>query len=100
MARWDGNGWIVKDDDLLPYLEAQRATMFCSRMQGVLALGEDRWAKVLEYRANATWAEKVIIDDAGNWFRNSENIQFFGYLLGLTAVEMDDLFASAARITE
>jgi hypothetical protein len=80
-------------------LAAWRETAHCSRMQGILALGEARWAVVLEYRATATWAEQVVIDDAGDWRRNSENIAFFGWLVNLTDLEIDALFAAAAAIT-
>ena len=76
-----------------------RATAQCSRMQGILALGEDRWAVVLEYSATATWAEQVVIDDASDWRRTSETIAFFGWLLNLTELEIDALFAAAAAIT-
>ena len=75
-----------------------RATAQCSRMQGILALGETRWNSVLSYRATATWAEKIVIDDASDWHRTSQNIAFFGYLLGLTDVEIDTLFTVAAEI--
>ena len=80
-------------------LAAWRTTARCSRMQGILALGETRWATVLEYRATATWSEVVVIDDARDWFRNSETIQLFGWLLNLTDTEIDALFVAAAAIT-
>lgn len=79
-------------------LAAWRATAQCSRMQGILALGEARWATVLEYRTTATWAEKVVIDDSGNWHRASQNIAFFGYLLELTDAEIDSLFLVAMGV--
>ena len=80
-------------------LAAWRETVHCSRMQGILALGETRWATVMEYRATATWSEVVVIDDARDWFRNSETIQLFGWLLNLTDTEIDALFVAAAAIT-
>jgi hypothetical protein len=76
-----------------------RADAKCTRMQGILALGETLWAEVLEYRATATWAEKVVIDDAGDWHRASQNIAFFGYLLGLSDTEIDALFTAAQTIS-
>jgi len=80
-------------------LAARRATMSCSRMQGILTLGEARWAAVMAYyETSATWAERVIIDSAGDWSRNSENIAFFGYLLNMSDAEMDALFDQAATI--
>jgi hypothetical protein len=80
-------------------LAAWRANARCSRMQGILALGQTRWATVLEYRATATWSEVVVIDDARDWFRNSETIQLFGWLLNLTDTDIDALFIAAAAIT-
>ena len=80
-------------------LAAWRDTARCSRMQGILALGQTRWATVLEYRATATWSEVVVIDDARDWFRNSETIQLFGWLLNLTDTEIDALFVAAGEIT-
>ncbi|NUB46816.1 hypothetical protein GEU84_020745 [Fertoebacter nigrum] len=79
-------------------LTVRRAAMKCSRMQGVLALGEARWSAVMDYRSTATWAEQVVIDSAGDWQRQSENIAFFAYLLGLSDAEVDALFETAATI--
>ena len=70
-----------------------------SKMQGILALGKARWDQVLAYRETATWGEKVVIDSAGNWERDSQNIAFFQYLIGLTDAETDALFIAAAQIT-
>jgi len=77
-------------------LAEERAAMTCSRMQGILVLGEARWAKVLAYRDTATWAERIVVESAGDWVRNSENIAFFAWLLGLADGEVDDLFRAAA----
>jgi hypothetical protein len=80
-------------------LLAERERMVCSPMQGMLALGETRWQVIQAYRDNdATWAEKVIIDRAGDWRRNSQNIAFFQHLLGMTDEEVDDLFRIAMEI--
>lgn len=81
-----------------PNITDLRAAMSCSRMQGILALGESRWATILAYRATATWAEQIVIDAAGDWHRTSQNIQFFGYLLNLSDAEIDALFQTAAQI--
>ena len=82
-----------------PPIEEQRAAMVCSPMQGMLALGEARWAAVQDYRDNhATWAERVIIDRAGDWRRTSQNIAFFQYLLEMSDEEVDDLFRLAMTI--
>jgi hypothetical protein len=81
-------------------LARERVGMSCTAMQGKLALGPDRWAVVEAYRDDpaTTWAERVIIDSAGQWVRLSENIAFFAYLLNLSDTEVDDLFRSAAEI--
>ena len=88
-------------------LAAWRETVHCSRMQGILAIGETRWATVLEYRDQVatetqpatTWAEVIVIDDARDWYRNSETIALFGWLLNMTDTEIDALFIAAAAIT-
>jgi len=81
------------------YLAKERSTMTCTPMQGILALGETQWNTILNYRdTQATWAEKVIVDGAQTWVRNSQNIAFFQYLLGLTDTQVDDLFRVAETI--
>lgn len=102
-----GPGWLYDVDGFSPppdpdpslALVAERAAMRCSPMQGILALGEDRWATVQAYyNEHATWAEKVIIDRAGDWRRLSQNIAFFAYLLDMDDEETDDLFRIAMTI--
>ena len=63
-----------------------------------MTLGEAEWGKVLAYRDTASWQEKIIIDNADNWVRTSENIAFFGYLLEYSDERMDQLFISAAKV--
>jgi hypothetical protein len=94
-----GNNWVVQwavND--LP-IETIRAGMSCSKMQGILTLGETAWGKVLTYRETASWAEKMVIDSAQDWNRTSENIAFFGYLLNYTDEQMDVMFTTAAQVT-
>jgi len=79
-------------------LAVERADMRCSPLQGILTLGETEWGKVLAYRETASWAEKVVIDSAQDWQRTSQNIAFFGYLLGYTDAQMDALFIAAAQV--
>jgi len=79
-------------------LTQERATMACTPMQGILALGEANWNTILAYRDTASWQEKVIIDSAQTWVRNSQNIAFFQYLLGFTDTQVDDLFRAATLI--
>lgn len=77
-----------------------RETATCTRMQGILALGEARWAQVMAYYDDpaTTWGERMVIDSAADWRRNSENIAFFAYLLDLSPTEVDDLFVTAQGI--
>ena len=79
-------------------LVAARASWVCTQMQGILALGESNWSRVLLYRDTASWAEKVIIDSAQDWRRNSENLQFIGHILGFKDEQMDSLFEVALLV--
>jgi len=80
-------------------LAQARAAMVISPLQGILTLGEKEWGKVLTYRETATWQERMVIDNAADWVRTSQNIEFFGYLLDYTPEEMDALFIAAAKVT-
>jgi hypothetical protein len=92
---WEDDGVTEQFD-----LAAWRASACCSPMQGKLALGQAEWAKVETYRdTEATWAQRIIIDSAQEWRRNSEDIQFFGYLLQFNDDQMDALFAAAMQIS-
>jgi hypothetical protein len=77
----------------------RREGMSCSKMQGILTLGETAWGEVLTYRGTASWAEQMVIDSAQDWNRTSENIAFFGYLLSYTDAQMDAMFIAAAQVT-
>jgi hypothetical protein len=81
-------------------LTRQRESMSCSKMQGILTLGETKWGEVLTYRETATWSEKMVIDSAQEWQRTSENIQFIGYLIGFTDEQMDEMFTAATTVRE
>jgi len=78
--------------------EIRAAIASISPMQGILTLGEAEWEKVLAYRDGATWAEKIVIDNAADWVRTSQNIAFFGHLLDYTDEQMDTLFLQAAQV--
>lgn len=96
-----GDLYVVRGktaDELAVALAATRSRMICSKMQGILTLGETKWGEVLAYRETASWAEQMVIDSATDWHRNSQNIQFIGYLVGYTDAEMDDLFIAAASV--
>ena len=83
----------------VPTLEQERRGMVCSPLQGILTLGEANWTLVTDYRDNvATWSEKVVIDSALDWRRNSQNIAFFQYLLGFTDEQTDELFRVAMTV--
>jgi hypothetical protein len=94
------NDWVdpTPPRDPAIALAQARAAMQCSPLQGILTLGEVEWGKVLTYRETASWQERAIIDHAGDWQRNSENIAFFGYLLDYTPEQMDALFIAAAQV--
>jgi hypothetical protein len=78
--------------------EIRTAIAPISPLQGILTLGETEWGKVLAYRDGATWAEKIVIDNAADWVRTSQNIAFFGHLLDYTDEQMDTLFLQAAQV--
>ena len=86
-------------EEIAVHTQAKREAMKCSPMQGKLALGETEWAKIENYRdTQATWAQRIVIDSAQEWRRNSQDIQFFGYLLGYDENQLDDLFKTAMQI--
>lgn len=95
--KWDGISWAAPTKDELDI--SWRASAKCSPMQGKLALGQAEWAKIEAYRDTyATWAQRIVIDSAQEWRRNSQDIQFFGYLLEYTDEQMDALFEAAMQI--
>jgi hypothetical protein len=95
-------GWTVRAktaDELAEKLTNERQAMSCSKMQGILTLGETSWGEVLTYRETASWSERMVIDSAQDWNRTSQNIAFFGYLLNYTDTQMDAMFIAAAQVT-
>lgn len=101
---YDGDTPILRPaipDDLPQFdLVGWRTSAKCSPMQGKLALGQTEWAKIENYRdTQATWAQRIVIDSAQEWRRNSQDIQFFAYLLGYDEDQLDVLFTSAMQIT-
>lgn len=91
---------IIKIKPITPEvaLAEERASMACTPLQGKLAIGETLWAGVVTYSDTSPWAQKMVIESASNWHRTSEDIQFIGYLLGVTDLEMDDLFRLAVTL--
>ena len=78
-------------------IEDIRKGMSCTKMQGVLTLGEANWSKVMAfYTTDATWVQKAIIDSAANWRRTSDDLKFIGYLIGFDDGQMDELFTIAS----
>ena len=100
--------WVPASDNATAYepppvdeaiaLAQARAAMVISPLQGILTLGEKEWGKVLAYRDTASWQERIVIDSALDWRRDSQNIAFFGHLLGYTAEQMDALFIAAGQV--
>jgi len=100
--------WVPASDKATAYepppvdeaaeLTKARAAMVISPMQGILTLGEKEWGKVLAYRDTASWQERIVINSALDWRRDSQNIAFFGFLLGYTAEQMDALFIAAGQV--
>jgi len=84
--------------DPVAELANERAQMTCSKMRGILTLGETKWGEVLTYRdlATTTWSEMMTIDSATEWRRTSQEVQFIGNLVGYTDEQMDALFIAAA----
>ena len=88
----------IKVPDTTAMLAAEREGMSCTALQGKLAIGEDLWTEVVAYRDTAPWSQKMVIDSSDVWHRNSEDIQFLGYLLGVTDEQMDNLFRFAVTL--
>jgi hypothetical protein len=95
---FDGEAFIEPKPDMAAILAQERATMACTPMQGILTLGEANWNTILAYRETTSWQEKVIIDSAQTWVRNSQDIAFFQYLLSFTDTQVDDLFRAAMLV--
>lgn len=90
-------GWTLEDLSAADVF-ALRESMSCTPLQGKLAIGETLWAGVEAYGATATWSQRMVIENTDRWHRNSQDIQFIGHLLGVTDLEMDDLFRLAATL--
>lgn len=89
------------EDDMIAALEAERAEMQCSPLQGMLVLGEERWLQVEAFLASpeTPFAMRTSITSAVVWYRNSQTIDELAWLMGLTPEEVDDLFRLAATIS-
>ena len=77
-----------------------RATASCSRMQLILALGETDFGRLQAARGPRTWAEKVRIDGAWAWKRNSQGVALLGSILGMDDAAIDALFVTAMGVND
>lgn len=80
----------------LPYL-APRARMIASRRQIRLALGE-AGCEAMDAAANDVaypWAIREQMKSAHEWHRTAQEIDEFGWIMGLSADEIDALFVQA-----
>lgn len=82
-------------------LERERAAMKCSRRQGKLALGEEKWKEVLSIADDPEmpWGLRVAVHDTYEWHRNSEEMSALIWAMGLTPEEADDLFRAAMKVS-
>lgn len=82
-------------------LERERAAMKCSRRQGKLALGEEKWNEVLSIADDPEmpWGLRVAVHDTYEWHRNSEEMSALIWAMGLTPEEADDLFRAAMKVS-
>ena len=71
---------------------------YCTRFQGITALGQTRWTQVLAMKPSLPWETQVALDDAADWRRSSPLIGQLGAALGLDSNQIDDLFRIAARV--
>jgi len=81
-------------------LAAERAAMYCSRLQGRLVLGEATCDALDAIAADTAtpWAMRQTINNAIEWRRTSQAMTELGYLLGYTDAQMDDLFRLAMTV--
>jgi hypothetical protein len=101
---------LEASNDVAPYvapvvdtaeaLAAERAAMYCSRLQGRLVLGEATCDALDAIAADTAtpWAMRQTINNAIEWRRTSQAMTELGYLLGYTDAQMDDLFRLAMTV--
>lgn len=97
---WDGEAWVHVPPDPAEALAADRAAMFCSQLQGRLALGETAWSRVEAMLTDPEipWAMRQVISTASVWQRLSPMIDELSWLLGYDDQQVDALFRAAASI--
>lgn len=95
-----GEVLTAPEPDPAAILQAERATMVCSPLQGRLVLGPDVCAAVDALADDPTtpWAMRETIKRAIVWERTSQSMDELAYLLGYTPEEMDALFRIAMNV--
>jgi len=86
--------------DAAEILDAERAKMKCSSLQGKIALGEYNWAKVysLVNDTNTPFALRVSITSAVEWKRLSQTVDGIAWAAGMSDTDVDDMFRVAMSI--
>lgn len=95
-----GNAAPYQEPSELETLQAWRATATCTPLQGQFALGESRWLAVEAFLDDplTPWAMRQTVRAASIWRRNSQDIDALAYAIGLTDLEVDDLFRLAVTL--
>jgi hypothetical protein len=96
--------WHIVKEQILPLppdIEAKRALMKCSRLQGRLVLGPVVCAQIdaIAIDPATPWAMKETIINAIEWSRLSETMDTLGWLMGFTPEQMDALFEAAMQVS-
>lgn len=81
-------------------LATERKYMSCTRQQGKIALGAQKWASLMALVADPAipWGLRVAIDDTPIWHRTDGDMQALIWAMNLTEEEADDLFRLAATL--
>ena len=87
-------------EEIAAALEAERASMVCTRAQGKLAIGPEVWAKVVAMadEPETPWGLKVAVYDTYEWRRLDPNMDVLIWAMQLTPEEADDLFRLAMTL--
>lgn len=97
---WVDGVWVHVPPSPEDVLNAERAEWSISRRQGKIALGEERWNKVLEILDDpeAPWSLRVTIEEAIEWRRLSPEMDELIWAMDMTQEEVDDLFRLAMTL--
>jgi hypothetical protein len=95
--------WIVTDktpEEIAAELASWRQSTFCTPFQGRMALAESNLLTQVEAAINsADQKTKVAWEYALEWKRTSPMIETLATALGLSEIQVDDLFRTAKQIT-